>query len=42
MSTDDTFKINCDLHHVYVEQGAGELASFDDRQHPPFLRGLPP
>lgn len=34
MSTDDTFKISCDLYHVYRTPPPGELASFDNRQHP--------
>jgi hypothetical protein len=27
---------------VSPERRAGALASFDNRQHPPFFRGLPP
>jgi hypothetical protein len=36
MSTHDTFKIVCDLHHVSSGLPLGRLASFDNRQHPPF------
>jgi hypothetical protein len=36
MSTHDTFKIICELHHVSSELPSGALASFDNRQHPRF------
>ena len=36
MSTRDTFKIVCELHHVSSELPSGALASIDNRQHPRF------